>query len=667
MSDSDSDNEYTFDSDSDEDTTLPDEMAMKQFTEQMNRQRFIEKFPNHRIWVDQLYEWNKLPPDNWIITMNDDNIYTVGFTLILDGIVHANFTLTVPIEKPTFPTVPPTLNWIGPKLEWSKMISMMYLEPLQPNKWNLCLNLNKLLLQIETYLGGCKIINEDMNGFTPFQEQMINLCNFCKIYPTTFKSDLPQFGIVQLNMEDDGEKKETLRKGSLESKGIGYSRAGEISWDLADFSKKEHDIEEMFQMFVRKIENDEFTHEELKILRFSSIIPFIGDTLSSSTQEILKHQSLYTNIYKLSLFIANNYGMYEIHQRLIKINGLIQNIVSRSKIEDSELLSFTTTVDGITVQLEIMLKQLYDNEEKSGGSSETKEDTDDKKKKFVDLNVGVPRITGHGKEIDEEKTSSTDEYIDLLKPQQLDFVDDFKTHIFSSKTGSASLNRKWMMRVNSEWTDMAEQLPMTRQGSIFMRWSEDNIQMFKFMIIPADDTPYSGGCFIFHMFIPTDYPASNPSVQLFTTGGGTVRFNPNLYVCGKVCLSLLGTWSGEKWDPAVSNIAQVLISILGLIFVEEPYFNEPGYQGTYGTPSGVKNSQEYNEDRQMNTIRWGVKDTLKNPPPEFASITNTHFKLQWSNLKKEYNGWVEKCKSEVRKKAMITMIAECDILVAKLK
>ena len=33
-------------------------------------------------------------------------------------------------------------------------------------------------------------------------------------------------------------------------------------------------------------------------------------------------------------------------------------------------------------------------------------------------------------------------------------------------------------------------------------------------------------------------------------GSGTVRFNPNLYQNGKVCLSLLGTWSGgvdEQW------------------------------------------------------------------------------------------------------------------------
>ena len=44
------------------------------------------------------------------------------------------------------------------------------------------------------------------------------------------------------------------------------------------------------------------------------------------------------------------------------------------------------------------------------------------------------------------------------------------------------------------------------------------------------------------------------------TGGGSVRFNPNLYNCGKVCLSLLGTWSGAKgetWDPTASSTLQV--------------------------------------------------------------------------------------------------------------
>ena len=51
-----------------------------------------------------------------------------------------------------------------------------------------------------------------------------------------------------------------------------------------------------------------------------------------------------------------------------------------------------------------------------------------------------------------------------------------------------------------------------------------------------------------------------PQVNLQTTGRGSVRFNPNLYNCGKVCLSLLGTWPGQKeemWNEKASTFLQV--------------------------------------------------------------------------------------------------------------
>jgi len=42
-----------------------------------------------------------------------------------------------------------------------------------------------------------------------------------------------------------------------------------------------------------------------------------------------------------------------------------------------------------------------------------------------------------------------------------------------------------------------------------------------------------------------------------TTGDSQVRFNPNIYVDGYICLSILGTWSGyqnEKWHESTSSI-----------------------------------------------------------------------------------------------------------------
>ena len=69
-----------------------------------------------------------------------------------------------------------------------------------------------------------------------------------------------------------------------------------------------------------------------------------------------------------------------------------------------------------------------------------------------------------------------------------------------------------------------------------------------------------------------------------------MRFNPNLYESGKVCLSLLGTWSGPGWIPNKSSLIQVLISIQSLILVEQPYFNEPSFEVSMGTPQGTKQS-----------------------------------------------------------------------------
>merc|ERR1712020_608562 len=106
------------------------------------------------------------------------------------------------------------------------------------------------------------------------------------------------------------------------------------------------------------------------------------------------------------------------------------------------------------------------------------------------------------------------------------------------------------------------------------------------LIIPADGTPYAAGCFIFDIMFPANYPNSPPKVNLATTGHGAVRFNPNLYNCGKVCLSLLGTWEGaqgEAWNAETSTIIQVLISIQSLILCPEPYYNEPGFERSYGT------------------------------------------------------------------------------------
>ena len=90
------------------------------------------------------------------------------------------------------------------------------------------------------------------------------------------------------------------------------------------------------------------------------------------------------------------------------------------------------------------------------------------------------------------------------------------------------------------------------------------------MITGPPGTPYSCGCFEFDIFFPPDYPQQPPQVNFCTTGNNSVRFNPNLYNDGKVCLSVLNTWHArpeEKWNPSHSTLLQVCTQYYCTIFI----------------------------------------------------------------------------------------------------
>jgi len=164
-------------------------------------------------------------------------------------------------------------------------------------------------------------------------------------------------------------------------------------------------------------------------------------------------------------------------------------------------------------------------------------------------------------------------------------------------------------------------------------------------------TPYAYGVYIFDIFFPATYPHDPPLVNLETTGNGTVRFNPNLYTDGKVCLSLLGTWHGDKgskWNSLQSNLHQVLLSIQALILVEEPYYNEPSYEAQRGTKEGNEASHAYNENLQYNNIRHGMIQQLRNLPKGFEKNVKKHFFLQKQAILRECNMWVQQAKDKAK-------------------
>jgi len=114
--------------------------------------------------------------------------------------------------------------------------------------------------------------------------------------------------------------------------------------------------------------------------------------------------------------------------------------------------------------------------------------------------------------------------------------------------------------------------PLTENGIYYVHDDTDILKGYALIIGPSD-TPYFGGNYFFEFKFPFDYPHSPPKVTYCTNGNG-VRFNPNLYKCGKVCVSLLNTWSGEQWTSC-QTISTVLLTLCTLL-CKDPLLNEPG-------------------------------------------------------------------------------------------
>ena len=217
----------------------------------------------------------------------------------------------------------------------------------------------------------------------------------------------------------------------------------------------------------------------------------------------------------------------------------------------------------------------------------------------------------------------------------LELPDDDLTNTFcfaddASKIAKPPLGR--MKALSLEIARLSTGLP----AGIFVRHCSSRLDVMKILIIGPRGTPYENGLFEFDLLCGKDFPKEPPKMQFKTTGGGTIRFNPNLYADGKVCLSLLGTWSGEPWQPGSSTILQVLLSIQAMIFCEEPWCNEPGREDR----SGSRPSMDYNRTVQGWTVKYAMADWLKaDDDGVWGDIVGQHFRTSASEILAKVEEW----------------------------
>jgi ubiquitin-conjugating enzyme E2 Z len=172
--------------------------------------------------------------------------------------------------------------------------------------------------------------------------------------------------------------------------------------------------------------------------------------------------------------------------------------------------------------------------------------------------------------------------------------------------------------------------PLTENGIYYIHDDTDMMKGYALIIGPSD-TPYFGGYYFFEIMYPYDYPHSPPKVK-YCTNGNDIRFNPNLYKCGKVCVSLLNTWRGDQWTSCQS-ISTVLLTLCTLL-CKDPLLNEPGVGKTHN------DMYSYNEIIQFCNLDIAICDIISKRSGVYMHFFDYFYSFIKENFNKNYDNLI---------------------------
>ena len=197
------------------------------------------------------------------------------------------------------------------------------------------------------------------------------------------------------------------------------------------------------------------------------------------------------------------------------------------------------------------------------------------------------------------------------------------------------MSSKRLKRIINEIKELQDSKKILEDSGIFFYYDENNVNNLYAMLYGPEKTPYEKGFYFFKFEYPSNYPMEPPITKYYTQGYlknssskslFSVRFNPNLYVCGKVCLSMLNTWAGPGWVPT-NTISNVLVAIQALVLNEEPLRNEPGFE--YANDSVI---EKYSDIIRYSNIKIAIIEMIKNPPQEFIFFKDKMIELFFKNI-----------------------------------
>lgn len=179
-------------------------------------------------------------------------------------------------------------------------------------------------------------------------------------------------------------------------------------------------------------------------------------------------------------------------------------------------------------------------------------------------------------------------------------------------------------RIRKEYQILESSLP---PGIIVRTW-ESRLDLLRVLIIGPQGTPYEYAPHVIDIHFGHNFPNTPPDSFFHSWTNGMGRINPNLYEDGKICLSILGTWPSQNpdeiWSPVKSTVLQILVSIMGLVLVKTPFYNEAGFEIFASEGDGRVESIQYTEKAFVLT-RHFIDIALRQPVAGFEDVLIWHY------------------------------------------
>lgn len=646
---------------------------------------FNSNVVSDRIVTEYLNIWKSFNSTRNKIDIVNDNIYhwrvlysgfnkdlTTSLETINQKFGYDTIEVNIMFHDIYYPNYPPMIKVMRPRLQNSLMHRISAMKQLQLDYWDPTNSMIDIIKRVFTILDkfGKVDIDTDLNdpitnpsgAYLSIEPKLIKLASMMETSKVDeIDADLKLVKITDvlksLSKEQiiKDQKINTsvrpIKNNTVWGDGTGFGTSGASEWDINEYIKlqaeRDKQICNILEDIIIDLESNNDRAQIYDAIKSSLLITFINDQLRTSS---LVELGRYQKTSMLYFTILQNLALDDAIHILAQEDDDTMNILKKLRLTSDMAIKLdaNNTIAQAVITIYDMIEPIYNA--------------------YI-AEREAKRIDHENKIIEEAKveTDMKNTYIKNLESMKFDeanIVGDSSYYYLKYVEKLNNVNR-CLKRLSDEIPSLITDIPIHFDASIFIRVDENKPMCMRALITGPPNTPYESGCFIFDILMDHNYPLHPPHVNMVNTGN--VRFNPNLYSSGKVCLSILNTYVGpdasssEKWNGATGTLYQVLVSIQSQILIDEPYYNEPGHEVKHCNdikPSEkiglskrtdsqlAPSSREYNNRVRIYTMKYAMLHLLTdiNAYPQFRDVIKTHFLHKRERIIATCNEWVEYAK-----------------------